>query len=270
MVNFIVSNTIVPGSQPQINLNTENTQIHTTDIAVSQSELTLNDNNYSGDFPSAGNAMDNLFKVLDSNGLITSVQTGRTITFNNNTSATNLDLYLTEGGSNPKPLTKIATIAFGNNPFVFPIPNIHNWSGNFTCLPAGAEVPKFNAGPTLAEFGLNQVWSGFTPEIRDTFDISTVPAGIGTNANNGPRSLVVQLSREAGFSIQQSFNYNVGVQIVPAAGVLPTQTVTCNVTDGDSPDAIGFPNDTAFPKQQTGSATGNYTVNFLDPVVTVP
>ncbi len=269
MVNFRVSNTIVPGSQPQINLNTENTQTHENDISVSQSELTVSAQNYSGTAGVAGNTIENIFKVLTTNGFITAVMGGRMVTFNNTTSSTNLDLYITQGGTNPMPITKLTTINVSGS-FAWPIPITHNWNGNFTVMPAGASVPKFNAGPTIAEFGLNQVWEGFVPQIRDTFDISTVPAGIGTNANDGPRGTVVQLSRDAGFSEQQSFNYNTGIQIIPPAGVLPVQTVTCNVTDGDSPDAIGFPNDTAFPKQQSGSATGNYTVNFLDPVVAVP
>jgi hypothetical protein len=266
MTGFKISNTTIPGTQ--IDLNTETTETHATDIAVGQSNLLVSGSNYSANFPSAGNSVDNLFKVLCDNGFITAPAVGRTITFNNNTSATNLDLYLTVGGTNPLPLTKLATINTSGS-FMWPIPEIHNWTGNFTTLPAGASIPKFNAGPTIAEFGFNQVWSGFVPEIRDTFDISTVPSGIGTGANDGPRSLVVQLSRDAGFSIQQSFNYNVGVQIVPPAGVLPVQTVTCNVTDGNSPDSITFPNDTAFPKQQTAEALGSYIVNLIDPVVSL-
>ena len=107
--------------------------------------------------------------------------------------------------------------------------------------------------------------------MRDTFDISNVPPGIGSGVNDGPRSAAVAASQAAGFSVQQSYNYNVGVQIVPPnLGVLPTQTVTVTQTDGDSPDSIGFPNDTAFPKQQTGEAQGNYLVSFLDPVVSLP
>ncbi len=267
MVNFRVSNTIVPESQ--INLNTGNTQIHATDIAVSQSDLTVSAQNYSGTEP-AGNSIENLYKVLVANGFVTAAVGGRTVTFNNTTSSTNLDLYLTQGGTNPMPITKLVTINVSGL-FVWLIPTTHGWNGNFTVLPAGAPIPKFNAGPTIAEFGFNQVWEGFMPQVRDTFDISTVPAGIGTNANDGPRSAVVQLSRDAGFSNQQSFNYNVGIQIVPTAGApIPVFPVTCNVTNGDSPDAIGFPNDTAAPKQQTGKATGNYIVNFIDPVVTVP
>ena len=141
-------------------------------------------------------------------------------------------------------------------------------------MPAGIPPPQYNAGPTIAEFGLNQYWHGATPPLRDTIDISTVPAGIGTGLNNGPRSAVVAASQAAGFTVQQSYNYNVGVQIVPPVGggiVLPPAfTVTCTATDGDSPQSIGYPNDTAVPKQQTRDAIDNYIVNFLDPVVSLP
>ena len=61
--------------------------------------------------------------------------------------------------------------------------------------------------------------------------------------------------------------YNIGIQIIPPSGSLPSQTVICTSVDGDSPNSIGYPNDTAFPKQQTIECTGNYIVNFLDPVV---
>jgi len=266
---FKIFNTVVPKSQPQIDANSNNILANTTAIAVNQ-QLYLTGENYSNNFPSAGNSIDNIYNILASNALVTPITPGRTITFNNNTASTNLDLYLTVGGTNPIPLTFLITINAGGLPYVWPIPNTYNWNGNFTTMPSGISPPQYNAGPTIAEFGLNQVWSGFVPDLRDTFDISTVPPGIGTGANNGPRSLAVSLSRAAGFSVQQSFNYNVGIQIIPPVGILPTQNVTCNVTNGDSPNSIGFPNDTAFPKQQTGGALGNYIVNFLDPVVSVP
>ena len=44
---------------------------------------------------------------------------------------------------------------------VWNIPNIQNWSVNFLAMPTG--VPPLVGGTTLAEFGLNQLWSGFTP-----------------------------------------------------------------------------------------------------------
>jgi hypothetical protein len=75
----------------------------------------------------------------------------------------------------------------------------------------------------------------------------------------------------SGFTGQKAYSYNVGAQIIPTStgGLLPTQMVICTDTDGDCAQSIGYPNDTAFPKQQTGGATGSYTVNFLDPVVSL-
>ncbi len=271
MPPFKITNPI----EPKFNILFNITDDHTSEIAVGQQPF-LTGGNYNNNSPliAQGNAIDNIYTALSNAGSIPPIKPGRTITFNNTTSSTNIDLYLTQGGTNPQPLTKIATINVSDM-FVWPISDTkYGFSGNFTTMPAGIVPPKFNAGPTLAEFGLNQVWSGATPEIRDTFDISTVPPGIDAKVNNGPRSTAVQISRSAGFSFQQSFNYNVGIQIIPppttSVPPLPTQTVTCDVTNGDSPGSIGFPNDTAFPKQQTGDALGNYIVNFIDPVVTVP
>lgn len=273
------------GSQPQINYNTagyrqlrQKTNTQNTAIAINQQQYLKSTNIANQESPPAPNNPNNninsIFQILAANALLTALPTGRTITFNNNTTATNLDLYLTVGGDHPEPLTKITTINYGGPAFVWDIPEEYNWNGNFTTMPAGVSPPQYNAGPTIAEFGLNQVWAGATPDLRDTIDISTVPAGIGTGLNNGPRSAVVAASRKAGFSVQQSYNYNVGVQIVPPVGgpiVLPQAvTVTCTETNGDSADSIGYPNDTAVPKQQTRDAIGNYIVNFLDPVVTVP
>jgi hypothetical protein len=99
--------------------------------------------------------------------------------------------------------------------------------------------------------------------MRDTFDISTVPGGLGSCCKNGPRSAAVAQSMASGFTGQKAYSYNVGAQIIP------TSTGICTDTDGDCAQSIGYPNDTAFPKQQTGGATGSYTVNFLDPVVSL-
>lgn len=203
-----------------------------------------------------------------------SIPAGRTILFQNQTASTTLDVYLTQGYPSATSPTIIAGGAAlpPSGTVSWPIPTIQGWSGNFTAFPSGS--PSI-AGGTIAEFGLNQLWSGFTPNLRDTFDISTVPPGIGTNCNNGPRSMCVALSRQSGFSTQQSFGYNVGIEIIPpSTGSLPSQNVTCTSSNGDSPDSIGFPNDTAFPKQQTiqclTAPAGNYTVNFLDPVLPLP
>ncbi len=277
-----IVNTIIPGSQPQINANTTNTSNVTTKTNKNTSAIAVGDqlyvkgDNYTNNDPSAGNSIHNLYQALAaaSPPIITAISPGRTITFKNNTSSTTLDLYVTVGGANPQPITLVTTINVGGMHVWDISDTIYDWNGNFTVMPTGVSPPQFNAGPTVAEFGVNQLWHGFTPDMRDTFDISTVPPGIGTKVNDGPRSLAVQISRQAGFSKQQAFNYNVGIQIVPPATTsvppLPTVTVTCTATNGDSPGSIGFPNDTALPKQQTGDALGNYTVNFIDPVVTVP
>lgn len=197
------------------------------------------------------------------------VPTGRTITIQNQTSATTLDIYLTQGFPTPIAPTIIsgATGLAPSGSLIWDIPITQGWNGNFAAMPHGSPIVS---GVTLAEFGLNQLWSGATPPLRDTFDISTVPPGIGNQANNGPRATVVQLSRNSGYSVQQSYGYNVGISIVPPVGSLPTQTVTCVAPDGNSAEAITFPNDTATPKQQTGQALGDYTLNFLDPVIPTP
>ena len=209
-----------------------------------------------------------------------SIPNGRTILFQNQTNETTLDIYVTQG----YPSAVAASLVTGGQGVLpgssvsWSIPPIQGWSGNFAAYPSGN--PPL-AGSTLAEFGFNQLWSGFTPPLRDTFDISTVPPGIGTLCNNGPHGPPPAnnncefFSRQSGFSTQQSFGYNVGIQIIPpSTGSLPSQTVTCIQSDGNSPESVGFPNDTAFPKQQTieclPAPAGNFTVNFLDPVVSLP
>ncbi len=209
---------------------------------------------------------------------------GRTVTFNNNTSATTLDIYVTEGYPNAAPPTIIpggTAVAPGAPSVVWPIPTTAGWNGNFTAFPTGSSVLS---GASLAEFGFNQLQSGAVPPLRDTFDISTVPPGIGTLCSDGPHGFpppfppdppgsnpnCVYFSLQSGFSTQQSQGYNVGMRIIPPAGSLPSATVTCIESDGDSPGSIGYPNDTAFPKQQTIELTGSYTVDFLDPVKVLP
>jgi hypothetical protein len=160
---------------------------------------------------------------------------------------------------------------------VWSIPVIQGWNGNFTAFPTG--TPSL-AGGTIAEFGLNQLWSGFVPALRDTFDISTVPPGIGTLCNDGPHGFppntnnCVYFSQQSGFGTQQSYGYNIGIQIIPpSTGSLVSQPVACVGVLGNSTNSIGFPNDTAYPKQQTieclSAPAGNYVVNFLDPVVSL-
>jgi len=224
--------------------------------------------------------LSNIFTQLAAGTPTPALPTGRSILFQNLTASTTLDIYITEGYPMSSPATIItggAAVAPGGN-VIWPIPVIQGWNGNFTAFPSGSlSVP----GATIAEFGLNQLWSGFTPPLRDTFDISTVPPGIGTLVNNGPHGFppntnnAVYFSRQSGFSNQQSYGYNIGIQIVPpSTGSLPSQIVTCTQTDGLSTGSIGYPNDTAFPKQQTieclPAPQGNYTVNLLDPVVSIP
>ena len=262
----------------QITINQGGVAANAADAAANLTAISVADRpyltaeNFNNNVPSQGNEIDSINSALSSVGIYPPINPGRAISFQNQTAGTDLDLYLTEGGTSPKPLTKIATLTAGGAPFVWPISDTkYNFSGNFTTMPAGAAPPTYNAGPTLVEFGLNQVWTGSVPPLRDTFDISTVPPGIGTGVNDGPRGAATAASQAAGFSVQQSYNYNVGAQIVPPnVAPLPTQTVTCVETDGDCAQSIGFPNDTAFPKQQTGQAIGNYAVNFLDPVVSLP
>lgn len=198
---------------------------------------------------------------------------GRTVTFNNMTSSTTLDIYVTEGYPNahaPKIIPGGLGVAPGAPSVLWTIPTTPGWNGNFSAFPSGSSVVS---GSTLAEFGFNQLWSGAVPPLRETFDVSTVPPGIGTKCNNGPHSLCSEISRQSGFSTQQSNGYNVGIEIIPPTSViLPSATVTCTESDGDSPDSIGYPNDTAFPKQQTIDYVPGmgYTVNFLDPVLSIP
>jgi hypothetical protein len=227
--------------------------------------------------------IDNTVTHLNSGGAFAAFPGGSTVTFNNMTSATTLDIYVTEGYPNAKSATIIpggSAVAPGA-PVVWSIPTTAGWNGNFTVFPTGSPV---TVGATLAEFGFNQLWSGATPPLRDTFDISTVPPGIGTLCSDGPHGFpppfppdspgsnpnCVYFSLQSGFSTQQSQGYNVGMRITPPAGSLASATVTCTQSNGDSPNSVGYPNDTAFPKQQTIELTGSYIVDLLDPVVALP
>ena len=197
----------------------------------------------------------------------------RKVIFNNMTSATTLDIYVTEGFPNAHGPTIIpggAAFAPGATPVEWDIPATQGWNGNFTAFPTGATLV---VGSTLAEFGFNQFWHGSVPPERETLDLSTVPPGIGRKCNDGPRENCVQISRQSGFSTQQSFGFNVGMSIIPPTSImLPSETVTCTAANGDSAGSIGFPNDTKFPKQQTIDyiSTEGYTINLLDPVISLP
>jgi hypothetical protein len=209
----------------------------------------------------------NLYTHTASGAPFPPIPTGRTITFNNNTSATTIDIYMTKGAPGALP----AAIIAGGNALaptgiaIWNIPTDPSWNGNFMAVPTG--TPPIS-GATLAEFGLNQLWSGSVPPLRDTFDISTVPPGLGNQGANGPHSTCVQISSKyiPAFTTQQTYGYNIGIEIIPPSGSLPSQTVTCNQANGDSPNSVGYPNDTAYPKQQTIECTGNYIINFIDPV----
>uniref|UniRef100_A0A6C0BMJ1 Uncharacterized protein n=1 Tax=viral metagenome TaxID=1070528 RepID=A0A6C0BMJ1_9ZZZZ len=212
--------------------------------------------------------LSNLYTQIQSGAPIPPIPGGRTVTINNHTTSTTLDVYLTVGYPQASGPSLIGTLSPGSGTTTWNIPTTLGWNGNFTAFPQGSHPVS---GATLAEFGFNQLWSGATPPLRDTFDISTVPPGIGTRCNDGPHSDCSELSRQSGFTTQQSYGYNVGIQIIPpTGGSLPSQTVTCTEANGDSPDSVGYPNDTAFPKQQTielqAAPAGNYIVNFLDPV----
>ena len=247
---------------------------HTKELSIIN-RLQIEASAYSKNALEAGNVLTNIYNVLSLNNLVPILKPGRTITFNNNTLSTALDLYLTVGGINPQNPQLIATIDIGNS-FVWPIPSnpatSYGWNGNFRLMPSGQQLID---GTTIIEFGFNQVWATSTPDLRDTVDISTVPPGIPKSVSDGPRSAAVAASQASGFTQQQSFSYNVGVQMIPppqtSVPPLPDLvTVICIETDGSCPDSIQYPNDVALPKTQIGDALGNYIVNLLDPVVSLP
>ena len=84
----------------------------------------------------------------------------------------------------------------------------------------------------------------------------------------------VELSKKTGYTQQQVYNYNVGCKIIPLSntkipsGNLDTVFVT-NSTAPYSSQAITYPLDTANPKQQTGSAEGNYNIEWINPIVSL-
>jgi len=204
----------------------------------------------------------------------------RKINFTNSTTK-DLDLYLTVGNGGPGP-TKIQTLTANGGKYNWFIPLTYDWSGNFTAMPKGANwVP----GGTIAEFGFNQLYDTF-PKLRDTFDISIVPPGIGNECNWGPREDAVSISQASGYSVQQSYGYNVGIKITPPSQTYPPsllppgQTVFINnsavkdQTQAIQCQAITYPNDCDVPKQQTIDATahvtGDYQIEFIEPVVQIP
>lgn len=243
---------------PQLARTSNAVQGHSTDI---QTQVRLN--------AAMASHVSALTNYVASGTPVPTPAAGRTITFSNSTSA-NLDLYVTEGYPSPAGPTFLTTLAATTGSYIWNIPQVLGWNGNFQVAKSGV-APQ--PGATLAEFGLNQLWPGLGC-LRESFDLSTVPPGLGTQLADGPHSACQQLSFSAGYSLQQSRGYNVGMSLVPpvlppqpcSPTTLPTQTVTCVSIDGYSPGSVGFPNDTAFPKQQTGYAQGNYSVVLLEPV----
>lgn len=219
------------------------------------------------------------FNVVPAQVIDTPPLTGRTVTFTNNTGST-FNLWTANNQSNV--VTLLVNQFEDGDSYIFNIPDVGTlpspntfWSGNFGLLPLTSSWIDY-VGITLAEFTFNAptVISASNIQYRDTFDISNVPPGIGSQFPNGPRSSCVTVSCQAGYKQQQAYGYNVGIQIVPpTSGISPaSQTVTANSTNGSSPDSIGFPNDTAVPKQQTilPNSPGNYNVYFTTPVATWP
>ena len=257
-------------------------EISTVNAARDHNDLVLYTQN-----ETQNNGLQNILNLISSGATLPPMKKGRTITHINKTN-TDLDLYVTIGGLNPKPLTKIVTLVHTSGSHVFDIldysgtkPVGYNASYNFNVLPKGDKIPTHNAGPTLAEFGTNQIWASSTPDLRDTFDISCVPAGIGNllcNDGQKCRDKAVNLSKKSGYTQQQAYNYNIGCKIVAPTGTqIPSGNLASpSVTDSTAQftsEAIGFPLDTAIPKQQTGSAietiAGDYTVEWIDPIVSL-
>lgn len=228
-------------------------------------------------------ALRNILNLIDNGTNLPKMIKGRKITHTNNTNK-NLDLYVTIGGLDPQPIKKIATLEKNGGEHVFDILDYdkdkaigYNASYNFNVLIEGSKIPTHNAGPTLAEFGTNQIWAKSTPELRDTFDISCVPVGIGNllcDDKQTCRNKAINLSKKAGYTQQQAYNYNVGCKITPPkeTAIPEGNLKTVSITDSKAPylsQAITYPLDTALPKQQTGSAKGSYKVSWIEPVVSL-
>lgn len=202
-------------------------------------------------------------------------------------------MYITTGGTNPSGPTLLTTLDASTGTYVWDIPSTLNWSGNFQFWPVtSGPTTQPQAGSTLVEMGLNQKWQGLT-ELRDTFDISEVPPGLGGELANGPRDAVIALSAANGFNTQQSQGYSVGLTItppnssvtgqpslptyvsstIPYGSVGPAQNTWATSANYNDIGAITFPNDTqnthptghpeiTIYKQQTGYAVGNYVVDI--------
>jgi hypothetical protein len=262
----------VPGSG---NFNSLTAQkLQTTTVNATEEELSFFDSEPTLQVAipkNSGTGLNDITTALTAYGLVHQTISGRTVTFTNQSSVP-VNLMITYGSpapGGPNLLTTLDTTGTYSS-FVWDIPTTLNgdYTFNVWAIPMPKQyTPAYN-GYTQVEFGFNQTYPD-PSNLRDTFDISTVPPGIGSLYNNGPRNSTVVYSASQGYSTQQSHGYNAGFQIVPPANTLPTQTVTCAQLDGNSAEAVTFPNDTAYPKQQTIMGTGSYTVYIQNPVVTV-
>ena len=193
----------------------------------------------------------------------------------------NVDLYVMYEGNNPQPPKFITTLNYHVG-VALRIPDYdlnHNPIGynakfKYFILKHGQKMPKTYEGITFVEFNTNQIYLGLDPNLRDTFNISCIPAGIGVNnilCDNGQccRNKALELSREVGYTKQQSYSYNYGVTINPSAGTnIPSGnllSVSCLNPKGYPSEAVGYPLDIGLPKQQTGNALTNYEVIFSLP-----
>lgn len=220
------------------------------------------------------------------------IKQNRTIT-HSNTSGFDIDLYVTYGARpdlpHPPGPAKITTIPNGET-FVFNILNLYTFTCNFTVLLKDQQFPGDSAGMTLTEFAFNAPWiakDGTVTNFTDNFDISTVSPGLPPdwdNPNPPPtppsvRDQAIILSQNSGngFTLQQSYNYNFGVTIVPP-NVGAGTTITCKNINGTNDNiasscSISFPSDTNYPQQQTipcyEDVAGNYFINWHGPVANI-
>jgi len=192
---------------------------------------------------------------------------GRTVTFTNSSDDNAITVYITVGAPEASGPTLLTTLEIGDS-FVWDIPATKNYSGNFSFWHTGSGPA---AGSSLFEFGFNQKWKDIVI-LRDTFDISNVPPGpLPSYLNNGPRAACVTYSNTIlGYSTQQSRGYSVGLQIATTGTQTPpalaTQTVLSNVATGISTQSVGYPNDTAYPKQQTVNVGLSYVCTIVEVV----
>lgn len=133
----------------------------------------------------------------------------------------------------------------------------------------------------VTKIGVNNPGSSYV--VGDTLTIT----GGGANATFSITSVTEASGGQLTVGIltlNQCQSYNVGIQVIPPAPPTDTATypplqvpgpywppitVIANSLDGNCPQAITYPNDTALPKSQVGYAQGNYVINIVDPTVVV-